>query len=138
MTNTDEVIFAAGADLASSTVYDTYSTTAGQPTQDATNIYTTTSEVNGNYIKFTSTRPTTPPASDTTSFTITPGTPTDMIWAYNSYDSTNGFNGVAYHSSNYSGTTGWTMTLNSNGSVSSAGDIAPEPIPAPTNANLIL
>jgi hypothetical protein len=48
-----------------------------------------------------------------------------MIWAYNDYDSTNAYAGVAYHDTNIVAASGWTMTLNSDGSVTSAGDINP-------------
>jgi hypothetical protein len=128
MTNTDEVIWAAGADETSSTVYDTYSTTDARPTEDTTNLYTTGTPVLTNgFIVFTSTRPLTPPESDTNSFTITLGTSNDMIWAYNDYDSTSGYSGVAYHTSTgHSDATGWTMTVNADGTVTSTGDIAPE------------
>jgi hypothetical protein len=62
-----------------------------------------------------------------------------MIWAFNDYDSSNGYSGVAYHGdTDHSDSTGWTMTLNSNGSVSSAGDVAPPPVPTPTDSNVIL
>ena len=82
MTNTDEVIWAAGADVSLSTVYDTYSTTDARPAEDSTNLYTTATPVLTNgFIVFTSTRPLTPPTSDTNSFTITLGTSNDMIWA---------------------------------------------------------
>lgn len=74
MTNTDEVIWAAGATATASSVYDTYSTTQGRPTEDSTNLYTTTSVENGNFIDFTSTRPLDPPTSDTDSFALTVGT----------------------------------------------------------------
>lgn len=127
MTNTDEVIWAAGADTTSSAVYDTYSTTTGRPTEDSTNSYTTTMVANGNYIDFTSTRPLS--SSDSNTFTITLDTAIDMIWAWNSYDSSSGFTGVAYHNENKS-VPGWTMTVNSVGTVSSSGNIAP--VVAPT------
>jgi hypothetical protein len=138
MTNTDEVIFAAGSDVDSSDVYDVYSTTEEFPSQDTTNIYTTTYEENGDFITFTSTRPITPPSTDDQSYTISIGTPNDMIWAYGTYTSSSGYNGVAFHGTNYSASSGWTMTLSSDGSVSSEGDIEPAPTPEPTNSTLIL
>jgi hypothetical protein len=98
MTDTDEVIWAAGADAASSSVYDTYSTSDSKPTEDTTNLYTTGTPILTNgFIVFTSTRPLTPPESDTNSFTITLGTSNDMIWAFGNYNSNASYNGVAYH-----------------------------------------
>jgi hypothetical protein len=126
MYNTDEVLWAAGADASSSTVYDTYSTSDTRPTEDTTNLYTTATPVLTNgFIVFTSTRPLTPPASDTNSFTITLGTSNDMIWAYNDYNSADGYTtGVVYHGDNKS-VPGWQMTVNSDGTVTSSGNIEP-------------
>jgi len=123
MTNTDEVIWAAGDDGTLSAVYDTYSTEDGRPTVDTTNLYTTTSVVNNGFIDFTSTRPITPPSSDTNSFTITLDTTINMIWAYNDYVSSVGFDdGVAYHADNKSDPLIWYMEVNSSGSVASWGN----------------
>jgi hypothetical protein len=56
MTDTDEVFWAAGTSVATSAVYDTYSTGESFPGLDSTNIYTSSMTVNGDYIDFTSQR----------------------------------------------------------------------------------
>jgi hypothetical protein len=119
MTDTDEVIWAAGTSTSDSATYDVYSAYAGTPTQDTTNIYTTTMEVNGNYIDFTSVRPLDSTASQ--SFIITLDKEIPMIWAFGSYTSASGYSGVAYHSTNYSGSNAFDMTVNSDGTVTSTG-----------------
>jgi hypothetical protein len=122
MTDTDEVIWAAGASIDASSVYDVYSTSSSKPVQDTTNIYTTTMELNGNFIDFTSVRPLTPPSDATQAYVITLDLATPMIWAWSTYDSSKGYTGVNYHSSNYSGTNSWVVTFNSGGTVTSTGD----------------
>jgi hypothetical protein len=105
MTNTDEVFWAAGTSVATSAVYDVYSTSDSFPAQDANNIYTSTLVVNGDFIDFTSQRILSP--SETNSFTITLDTPIDMIWAYSAYNSAEGYSGCTYHNNNKSYPEGW-------------------------------
>ena len=102
MTQTDEVMWAAGADVKNSSVYDVFSVGPGFPSVDTDNLYTTTMVENGDFIDFTSTRPLTPPSSDPKSFSITLDHEIDMIWAHGSYASASGFMGCGYHQSNKS------------------------------------
>jgi hypothetical protein len=129
MIDTDEVIWAAGADVGTSTVYDVYSTEDHRPPEDPTNLYTTgTPVLTDGFIVFTSTRPLDSPSDDANSFTITLGTANDMIWAYSPNNSSEGYAGVAFHG-NYYSLPGWSMTVESDGTVTSSGNngINPEP-----------
>lgn len=122
MSSTDEVMWAAGADVGTSTVYDVYSSGPGFPTPDTTNLYTTLYDDYGDFVDFTSVRSLDPPAGDSKSFSINLDTEIDMIWAHGTYAPASGFYGCGYHAADKS-VPGFSMFVGSDGEVKSSGNV---------------